>query len=300
MGGLRKYMPITWLTSLVGTLALVGTPFFAGFYSKETIIEAVKFSSIPGAGIAYWAVLSGVFITSFYSFRMYFLVFHGKERFDQMDHHDDGHGHDDHHGHGHGPFKPHETPAVVTVPLVLLAIPSVVVGALTIDAMVYGSFFDGAIAVLEKHTAMATLAEHWHGWVAMGNHGFVTVPFWRMVAGAGSAWYCYLVNPKVPEAIAQSLAPLKRLLDNKYYFDAFNDWFFAGGSRRLGTGLWRKGDQAVIDGAMVNGSARLVGWFAGIVRTVQTGLLNQYAIAMIVGIAMLLAWFIFNSVLTHR
>lgn len=301
MGGLRKYMPITWITSLIGTLALVGMPFFAGFYSKETIIEAVKFSTIPGAQVAYWAVLGGVFITSFYSFRLYFLVFHGKERFDQMDHHhDDEHGHDDH-GHGHGPFKPHESSAVVTVPLILLAIPSVVIGAIAADAMLYGSFFKGVITVLhDKHPAMGELAEHWHGWLAMGKHGFVTVPFWLMVAGAVSAWYCYLINPKVPEAFAKALAPLKRVLDNKYYLDAFNERFFAGGSRLLGTNLWRKGDQAVIDGALVNGSARLVGWFAGIVRTVQTGLLNQYAISMIVGIAMLLAWFIFNSVLTRR
>ncbi len=329
MGGLRKYMPITWITSLIGTLALVGTPFFSGFYSKETIIEAVKFANVPGASIAYWAVLSGVFITSFYSFRMYFLVFHGKERFGAAGHghghgHDDGahgahadahghaahadahghdahgkdaHGHDDH-GHGHGDHKPHESAAVVTVPLVLLAIPSIVVGALTVDAMLYGDFFKGVIAVLDKHPAMAELAEHWHGWVAMGNHGFVTVPFWLMIAGAVAAWYCYLVNPSVPEAFARALAPIKRVLDNKYYLDAFNDWFFAGGSRRLGTGLWRKGDQAVIDGVAVNGSARFVGWFAGIVRTVQTGLLNQYAIAMIVGIALLLAWFI--PVLTRR
>jgi NADH-quinone oxidoreductase subunit L len=357
MGGLWKHLPITWITSLVGTLALVGTPFFAGFYSKESIIEAVHHANIPGAGIAYWAVLLGVFITSFYSFRMYFLVFHGKERFgtgaahhgdsptpvshepledaaqpvgahgaathhpaahDDRHHagsgahhadpdphhggdHDPHHGgdHDPHHGGDHDPHqRPHEPPAVVTVPLILLAIPSVVIGAMTIDPILFKGFFEGSITVLDKHPAMAELGHGWHGWVAMALHGFMTVPFWLLVAGLVSAWYCYLVNPGVPEAIGRTLAPLKRLLDNKYYLDAFNERFFAGGARSIGTGLWRRGDQGLIDGVAINGSARLVGWFAGVLRTVQTGLLNQYAIAMIVGIALLLVWFI--PVLTRR
>ncbi len=326
MGGLWKHLPITWITSLVGTLALVGTPFFAGFYSKESIIEAVHHANIPGAGIAYWAVLVGVFITSFYSFRMYFLVFHGKERFGAAAHHGDSptpvsheplddaaqhaaaHGagthhpesHDaQHHGEHHDPHhRPHESPAVVTVPLILLAIPSVVIGAMTIDPVLFKGFFDGAITVLDKHPAMAELGHEWHGWVAMALHGFMTVPFWLLIAGLVSAWYCYLVNPSVPESIGRSLAPLKRLLDNKYYLDAFNERFFAGGARSIGTELWRRGDQGLIDGVAINGSARLVGWFAGVVRTVQTGLLNQYAIAMIVGIALLLVWFI--PVLTRR
>jgi NADH-quinone oxidoreductase subunit L len=341
MGGLWKHLPITWITSLVGTLALVGTPFFAGFYSKESIIEAVHHADIPGAGIAYWAVLLGVFITSFYSFRMYFLVFHGKERFGAgVAHHGDSptpvshepledaaqpvgahgaathlpaahdarhhagsgahHAHPDpHHGGDHDPHqRPHEPPAVVTVPLILLAIPSVVIGAMTIDPILFKGFFEGSITVLDKHPAMAELGHGWHGWVAMALHGFMTVPFWLLVAGLVSAWYCYLVNPGVPEAIGRTLAPLKRLLDNKYYLDAFNERFFAGGARSIGTGLWRRGDQGLIDGVAINGSARLVGWFAGVLRTVQTGLLNQYAIAMIVGIALLLVWFI--PVLTRR
>ena len=320
MGGLWKYMPITWITSLIGSLALVGTPFFAGFYSKESIIEAVHHSTIPGSGIAYVAVLSGVFITAFYSFRMVFLVFHGKARFGQSHAHDahahgdhaadgraaDGHAadghdhaHDAHAHHGLAPGqKPHESPLVVWLPLVLLAIPSVFIGLIAIEPMLFGGFFDGVITVLDKHGAMSALKDDWHGWYAMAMHGFGTLPFWLMIAGVVTAFVFYLVAPQIPASIARSLAPVHRLLENKYYLDAFNERFFAGGARLLGGSLWRRGDRALIDGVMVNGSARLVGWFAGIVRTFQTGLLNQYAIAMIVGIALLLAWFI--PVLTRQ
>jgi len=303
MGGLRKYMPITWITSLLGTLALVGTPFFAGFYSKESIIEAVRHADIPGSGIAYAAVLSGVFITSFYSFRMYFLVFHGKERFGphaaaagHAGHNQQGHQDHDHHDHGHDQ-APHESPAVVTIPLIFLAVPSVLIGLVTAGPMLFGDFFSDAILVDPAHPAMAELAQEWHGWLAMGLHGFLTVPFWLMVAGLVSAWYFYLVNPAIPARLRHTFGAVYALLDNKYYLDAFNQKVFAGGARLIGAGLWKRGDQAVIDG-LINGSARLMGWLARFFRTFQTGFLNHYAIAMIIGLAVSLVWFI--PLLTRR
>ena len=292
MGGLRKYMPITWITSLIGSLALVGTPFFSGFYSKESIIEAVHHANVPGSGIAYWALLSGVFVTAFYSFRMYFLVFHGKPRFETAHGHD-AHGHDAHGHDGHGAHVPHESPWVVTVPLVLLAIPSIIIGAIAADSMITGEYFKGVITVFaDKHPAMAALAEHWHGWVAMAMHGFTSLPFWLMVAGIATAWYFYLVNPAIPARLQQTFKGIYTVLENKYYLDRFNEWFFAGGARRLGSGLWKRGDQGLIDGLVVNGSARLVGWFSRILRQGQTGFLNHYAIAMIIGLAFLLFWFL--------
>ena len=292
MGGLRKYMPITWITSLIGSLALVGTPFFSGFYSKESIIEAVHHANVPGSGIAYWALLSGVFVTAFYSFRMYFLVFHGKPRFETAHGHD-AHGHDAHGHDGHGAHVPHESPWVVTVPLVLLAIPSIIIGAIAADSMITGEYFKGVITVFaDKHPAMAALAEHWHGWVAMALHGFTSLPFWLMIAGIATAWYFYLVNPAIPARLQQTFKGIYTVLENKYYLDRFNEWFFAGGARRLGSGLWKRGDQGLIDGLVVNGSARLVGWFSRVLRQGQTGFLNHYAIAMIIGLAFLLFWFL--------
>ena len=292
MGGLRKYMPITWITSLIGSLALVGTPFFSGFYSKESIIEAVHHANVPGSGIAYWALLSGVFVTAFYSFRMYFLVFHGKPRFETAHGHD-AHGHDAHGHDGHGAHVPHESPWVVTVPLVLLAIPSIIIGALAADSMITGEYFKGVITVFaDKHPAMAALTEHWHGWVAMALHGFTSLPFWLMIAGIATAWYFYLVNPAIPARLQQTFKGIYTVLENKYYLDRFNEWFFAGGARRLGSGLWKRGDQGLIDGLVVNGSARLVGWFSRVLRQGQTGFLNHYAIAMIIGLAFLLFWFL--------
>ena len=292
MGGLRKYMPITWVTSLIGSLALVGTPFFSGFYSKESIIEAVHHANVPGSGIAYWALLSGVFVTAFYSFRMYFLVFHGKPRFETAHGHD-AHGHDAHGHDGHGAHVPHESPWVVTVPLVLLAIPSIIIGAIAADSMITGEYFKGVITVFaDRHPAMAALAEHWHGWVAMALHGFTSLPFWLMVAGIATAWYFYLVNPAIPARLQQTFKGIYTVLENKYYLDRFNEWFFAGGARRLGSGLWKRGDQGLIDGLVVNGSARLVGWFSRVLRQGQTGFLNHYAIAMIIGLAFLLFWFL--------
>ncbi|MCU6615029.1 NADH-quinone oxidoreductase subunit L [Achromobacter mucicolens] len=299
MGGLRKYMPITWITFLLGTLALVGTPFFSGFYSKENIIEAAGQANVWGASFAYYAVLIGVFVTSLYSFRVYFLVFHGKERFDTSDHghgHDahghDGHGHDDH-GHGHHGGKPHESPWVVTLPLILLAIPSVFVGAWAVDPMVFGKFFDGVIKVLpQQHPAMHVLSEEWHGWVAYGLHAFQTLPFWLVVAGFVISWYCYLINPKVPAAIKANLSGVNKILENKYYVDWFNEQVIARGLRCLGRGLWQTGDRGIIDGILINGSARVVGWVAAISRHLQSGFIYHYAFAMIIGVMALVTFFV--------
>jgi NADH-quinone oxidoreductase subunit L len=287
MGGVRKYMPITWITSLLGSLALIGTPFFAGFYSKDSIIEAVAESHLPGAGFAHFAVLAGVFVTAFYSFRMYFLVFHGEERYDQNP--DAHHAHDDH-GHDH---SPHESPWVVTVPLLLLAIPSVVIGYLTIDPMLYGEFFKDAIFIdADKHHAMHELAHEYHGAVAMALHAFSTLPFWLALAGVVSSYYMYMVNPAVPVAIQRACQPIYTLLENKYYMDWFNENVLARGARALGTGLWKGGDQAVIDGGIVNGSWKLVGWVSSVTRGLQSGYLYNYALVMILGVFVLMTWFV--------
>jgi len=287
MGGVRKYMPITWITSLLGSLALIGMPLFSGFYSKDSIIEAVHASQLPAAGFASFAVLAGVFITAFYSFRMYFLVFHGKERYDQNP---DAHHHGDHHGHD---AKPHETPWVITLPLVLLAIPSVVIGFMTIQPMLFGDFFKGVIFVdAAKHPAMAELADFFHGPVAMAVHGLTAAPFWLALAGVAVSYYMYLVNPAVPAAIQRTFQPLYTLLENKYYLDWINENILARGARALGVGLWKGGDQAIIDGALVNGSWKLVGWVAGMVRRVQTGYVFHYALVMILGIFALMTYFV--------
>ena len=299
MGGLRKYMPITWITFLLGSLALIGTPFFAGFYSKENIIEAAKLSHVWGSGFAYFAVLAGVFVTAFYSFRLYFLVFHGKERFDTSGAH--GHGHDDHahdshddHGHDdhHHGGVPHESPAVVTVPLVLLAIPSVIIGAIAVGPMLFGDFFKGVIFNSPDRPVMEHLAEDFHGWVAYGLHAFSTVPFWLMLAGVVLAWFFYMVKPAIPAAIKARAGWLYNLLDNKYYMDKINEAVFARGARALGGGFWKVGDKSLIDGLLVNGSARLVGWFAGVVRHLQSGYIYHYAFAMIIGIMALVTFFV--------
>jgi NADH-quinone oxidoreductase subunit L len=291
MGGLRKYMPITWITSLLGSLALIGTPLFAGFYSKDSIIEAVHESHLPGAGFASFAVLAGVFVTAFYSFRMYFLVFHGKERFDQNPdaHHDDHHGdHGDHHDH-----HPHESPWVVTVPLVLLAIPSVLIGYLTIQPMLFGDFFKDVIAVnAEKHPAMEELAHAFQGPLQMAMHALSTAPFWLALAGVVTAYLMYMVYPAVPAAIKRNVMPVFNLLENKYYLDWINENILARGARALGTGLWKVGDQAVIDGTLVNGSWKLVGWVSSIVRKGQSGYLYHYALVMILGVFVLMTYFV--------
>jgi len=290
MGGVRKYMPITWITSLLGSLALIGTPLFSGFYSKDSIIEAVHASTLPAAGFAHFAVLAGVFVTAFYSFRMYFLVFHGKERYDQNP--DAHHGHHDDHHHGHD-AKPHESPWVVTVPLVLLAIPSVIIGIMAINPMLYGEFFKDVIFVdAARHHAMTELAEHFHGPLAMALHGLQTAPFWLALAGVAASYYMYMVNPALPAAIQRVCQPIHTLFENKYYLDWINENIIARGARCLGTGLWKGGDQVLIDGGVVNGSWKLVGCIAAVVRRLQTGYIAHYALVMIVGVFVLMTYFV--------
>ncbi len=275
MGGLWKYMPITWFTFLLGTLALIGTPGFAGFYSKDSILEAVHFSHIAGAGFAYFSVMLGVFVTSFYSFRLYFIVFHGQER---MDHHTQEH--------------LHETPAVVTVPLILLAIPSVVIGAMTIEPLLFGDGLGGAIFVSPEHNVLEHIAEEFHGAMNFALHGLIGLPFILVLAGFGSAFYLYMVKPELPDLIQQRFAVLYDIMNRKYLFDEIYQSVFMRGSRSLGTALWKFGDAGLIDGLLVNGTARLVGWFSSVVRHLQTGYLYTYAFAMIIGLLILLTWFV--------
>ena len=288
MGGLRKYMPITWITSLLGSLALIGTPLFSGFYSKDSIIEAVHASHLPGAQFAYLAVIIGVFVTAFYSFRMYFLVFHGKENF----HHKPFPGEHDHHDdHGDAHHEPHESPWVVTAPLILLAIPSVVIGFLAIQPMLFGDFFKDAIFVNhETHHAMKELAHEFHGAVAMATHGLSTLPFWLALGGVVTAYVFYMVAPSIPATIGKVLRPVIVVLENKYFMDWINENILARAARLLGTGLWKGGDGMVIDGVLINGSAKAVGGIAGIVRRVQTGHLYWYALVMILGVIGLMSW----------
>ncbi|MDH3872081.1 MAG: NADH-quinone oxidoreductase subunit L [Gammaproteobacteria bacterium] len=275
MGGLRKYMPITWITSLIGSLALIGTPFFSGFYSKDTIIEAVHHSQTPGAGIAYWAVLVGVFITALYSFRMYFLVFHGKPRMDE-----------------HTRKHLHETPWVVTLPLILLAIPSVLAGYL-IDPVVFGDWFNGVLHVDPRHDVLSGIGEHYHGPLSFVLHALAGPAVYLAAAGVATAWYIYMKNPAIADNVAQRFRGLYTLLVNKYYADDFNEAVFAGGARGVGQLLWRIGDVLIIDGLIVNGSARVVGWVASVVRQVQSGYLYHYAFSMIIGLLLMLFWFVF-------
>jgi NADH-quinone oxidoreductase subunit L len=285
MGGLRKYMPVTWITSLIGSLALIGTPGFAGFFSKDLIIEAVHASQLPGAGFAYFCVLAGVFVTAFYSFRMYFLVFHGKERFRDAHHGHAAHGH-------HGVHEPHESPWVVTLPLIALAIPSVLAGGMFITDMGFGNFFGAAVQVLPQHDVLGELARDYHGALGMVLHGLLAAPFWLALAGVVTAWLLYMKFTHVPALIQARLQFVHTLLDQKYYADRFNDWFFAGGSRGVGRLLWQWGDVRLIDGLLVNGSARTVGWLAAMVRQVQSGYLYHYAFAMILGLLLMFALFV--------
>ena len=272
MGGLKKYMPITYWTSLVGSLALIGFPGLAGFFSKDTIIEAVHASHIAGSGFAYVAVLMGVFVTALYSFRMFFLVFHTKERFDD-----------------HTREHLHETPAVVTMPLVMLAFPSVVAGY-WIDPVVFGDYFGDAIFVSHAHDVIGHLQEEFHGAAGFILHGIQGPAFWLAMAGLATAWYVYIRQPDLANQARNRFAPVYRILVNKYGFDRFNEIVFAGGARGTGWTLWKLGDVLIIDGLLVNGSARVVGWFAGIVRHVQSGYLYHYAFSMIIGLLLLLWW----------
>ena len=296
MGGVRKYMPITWLTFLLGSLALIGTPLFSGFYSKDSIIEVVGESYLWGSGFAYFAVLAGVFVTAFYSFRLYFLVFHGKERYDQnpeADHQDASEEPDPHHHHHDDHHAPHESPWVVTVPLILLAIPSVVIGFLTIQPVLFGDFFKGSIFVnLERHPATEELAKLFHGPAQMALHSLTSAPFWLALAGVVLAYYLYMVFPALPALIRRKVHPLYTLLENKYYLDWFNENVLARGARGLGTVFWKIGDQKVIDGALVNGSWKLVAWVSGMVRRLQSGYIYHYAFGMIIGVFVLMTYFV--------
>ncbi len=285
MGGLWKKMPITWAVSLLGSLALIGAPLFSGFYSKDMIIEAVRASNLVAAPVVYLMLLLGVFVTAFYSFRMFFLVFHGTPRWTHGAGH--GHGHDD----GHHGGEPHESPWVVTLPLIALAVPSVVLGAITIGPMLFGDVFRGVIHVDAGHPAMATLAAHYHGALALALHSVQTLPFWLALSGVGLSAYFYLMKPSIPQAIQTRFAALHHVMEQKYFMDRFNEVVFAGGARLLGTQLWKRTDQGLIDGFMVNGSARVVAAVASIMRIGQSGYLYHYAIAMILGVALLLWWF---------
>ena len=278
MGGLWRRMPITWLCSLVGTLALIGFPGFSGFFSKDGIIEAVRHSELAGAWVAYPAVLLGVFVTALYSFRMYFLVFHGEERVDP-----------------HAREHLRESPLVVTAPLVVLAFFSVVVGWPWVEPMLFGDYFGGAIVVAPEHDVLARVGEGFAGAGAFATHGFVALPFWLAAAGAAVAWYLYLREPGLPARIAERFRGAYRMLVNKYGFDDFYGALFAGGARRVGGLLWRLGDVRVIDGWIVNGSARAVGRIASVVRHVQTGLLYHYAFAMIIGLLVLMTWLLYGG-----
>ena len=270
MGGLRKYMPITYWTVLIGAIANAGIPPLAGFFSKDSILEALAISHTPGAGIAWLAGLAGVFVGGLYSFRLVFFAFHGEERFDK------------HH-------PPHESPAVVTVPLILLAIPSVLIGALTIGPMLYGGWFDDAIA---KTDTMEEMAREFHGAASMVLHSLLSVPFWLAIAGAATAWFFFIKRPELAAVARAKFGVLVTILERKYGFDDFNDWFFAGGARRVGTGLWAWGDRTIIDGIMVNGTAHLIGWFAGFARRMQTGYIYTYAFTMILGVFAFLSVFL--------
>ena len=296
MGNLRKYMPVTWITSLIGSLALIGTPFFAGFYSKDSIIEAAKFSNIAGSGFAYFAVLAGVFVTAFYSFRLYFLVFHGKEKWRMIKHDAHHDSHEDHHG-----LTPHDDPHepgwVVKLPLILLAIPSFLIGYIAIEPMLFGNFFNDVILVdSASHPAMMHLAHHYkeilHSPAGMALHGLMTLPFLLAASGVALAWFFYMKRPDIPANIQQRFIVIYKILENKYGFDNFNERVFAGGARLIGNKLWQIGDVQLIDGALVNGTANLIVRISGVIRHLQSGLIYHYAFAMIIGVFLLLTFFI--------
>jgi NADH-quinone oxidoreductase subunit L len=301
MGGLAKYMPVTAVTCWIGALALIGTPFFSGFYSKDAIIEAVGESHRWGATYAYWCVLCGVFVTALYTFRLLFMTFHGPERFRQLHqehapvaeegsetHHED----DAEHGHGEAP---HESPLVVTLPLIALAIPSVIIGALTVGSVLFGSYFGTSIFVLPANNVVAKVGEEFSGATLAALRGFISLPFWFALAGTLTAWQFFLRRPELADAAARRFGGLWRLLTHKYYFDWFNEHVLAALTRGIGVGLWKGGDQLLIDGALVNGTAATVGWFGGVVRRVQSGYLYSYAFWMVIGLALLLGWFLAHA-----
>jgi len=331
MGGLGKYMPITAVTCWIGGLALVATPFFSGFYSKDAIIDAVGASHRWGATYAYWCVLLGAYVTSLYTFRLLFMTFHGEERFRNAEAHaapdhegsktvgheegeekpsDAGHGPEDvpggaahaharearqpaAHEHGdHAAAPPHESPWVVTVPLIALAIPSLLVGYFTVGPILFGSYFGSSIFVLPADNIIGEMAREFHGPGQLGFHGFLGAPFWLMAAGFVTAWACFLWRPSLADQAARGFGWLYTLLVEKYYFDWVNEKIIAPLARGVGLGLWKAGDQGVIDGALVNGSAATIGWLGGVVRKVQSGYLYSYAFWMVIGLAALLGWFL--------
>jgi NADH-quinone oxidoreductase subunit L len=298
MGGLRKYMPITYITVLIGALANAGIPPFSGFFSKDSIVEALHLAQTPGHMFAYVLAVAGIYVSALYSFRLVFFAFHGEPRFDVSGHHEGHEGHEEQHAAGkstsaeepgheehHGP--PHESPWVVTAPLILLAIPSIFIGGMTIGPMLYGGWFDGAIV---KTGTMEEMAREFHGALAMVMHAPTTLPFWLSMAGVATAWFFYIKRPDLAGVARRKFGVLVTVLDRKYGFDDFYDWFFAGGARKVGTGLWAWGDRTIIDGIMVNGTARLIGWFAGVARRAQTGFIYHYAFTMIFSVAALLAF----------
>jgi NADH-quinone oxidoreductase subunit L len=319
MGGLAKYMPITAVTCWIGALALIGTPFFSGFYSKDAIIEAVGESHRWGATYAYYCVLGGVFVTALYTFRMLFMTFHGPERFRHVHGtHSHDHGHDsdsaaqeavagaafqpghpqpDARGdapvaHERHPAHPHESPAVVTVPLIALAIPSVLIGFFTVSPVLFGDYFSDAIQVLERNNVVGEIGREFHGPLSFALQGFLAPPFWFAAAGVFCAWLFFLKKPSLSYAVARTFGWLREILVEKYYFDWFNQSVIARLARLIGYGLWKGGDQAVIDGAMVNGSAATVSWFGSVIRRAQNGYLYSYAFWMVIGLAVLLGWFL--------
>jgi NADH-quinone oxidoreductase subunit L len=303
MGGLKQYMPITYWTALIGSIALIAVPGTSGFFSKDALIEAVHESHLAMAPYAYWSVLLGVFVTAFYTFRLVFMTFHGPERFGANDHRhhdaaegthvvtdtDAGHEPDTDHGH-HG--KPHESPWVVTLPLILLAIPSLIIGWITVESVLFADYFGNAIFVLPAHDVLGHMKEEFHGPAQFVLHAFQGAPVYLAALGVLAAWYLYLKRPELPAQIAARLSALYKLLANKFYFDEIYQAVFARGSRGLGTALWRVGDVALIDGGMVNGSARVVGWLSGLLRHMQSGYLYHYAFAMVIGLSALLAWYV--------
>ena len=284
MGGLRKYMPITYATMLVAALSSAGIPGLAGFFSKESIIEAVHRSSIPGSGFAYFCVGSTVFVTALYTFRLIFMTFHGPERFREPVA-ADAHGHDDHAHAGHG-HDPHESPAVITIPLILLALASIAAGWV-IGPVLFGGYFGGSIVVAPERDVLGAMAREFHGVTAMMTHAVVTLPFWLTLGGIATAIYLYLLRPDLPALIKGRAGVLYTMLERKYGLDELYSCLFAGGARLIGTGLWKGGDVGVIDG-LINGSARLIGWFASVIRHLQSGYIYHYAFTMIIGILVLL------------
>jgi NADH-quinone oxidoreductase subunit L len=278
MGGLKRYLPITYWTCLAGALALIGFPGTAGFFSKDALIEAVGHSTTAGAGYAFICVVAGVFVTGLYTFRMFFLVFHGQERVDED-----------------ARQNLHESPWVVTLPLILLAIPSLFIGWPTIGPVLFGDYFGSSLTILQQHDVLRELGTDFHGALGFVEHGLMSPVVYLAAAGVFVAWYLYLRNPAIVPALQRRFSHLYQLLLNKYYFDEINDKVFARGSLAIGNIFWRVGDVVVIDGAFVNGSARFIGWVSEALSRIQTGYLYRYAFAMVIGLCALTGWILLGA-----